>query len=498
MNFEKYLLDIFCLRYRLFKKAFKPSKELTSTGLKFAVVNYSDTDFCEEAFEKLQKNLNKQTFQNFAVFKQYQEIPPNYTHICFIKQGDILPKYALNELAVEIQDNNDKKIFYSDCEYLNKFNQPTKYHFKPEFDKYMFYSFDYLSTGLLAIKNLPEFDFRNLNYKKIYQVLLANSENAEIFHRIPKVLYSRKNKNKTSYPNITKYHLQKVGFAAQVKTENVYNKIEFTPISKPKISIIMPFKDKVDFLKTIIKSIEEKSTYKNYEIILVNNRSTEKETLDFVSKTKHRVIDADFDFNYSRVCNFGAEHAKGEYLLFINNDMEVIDPRWLENMVSLAQRDEVGVVGTKLIFGNDTIQHAGAMATDRKVYNLFAKMKKDGKSYFNYHNILRETQALIGACHMVSKAKFDSVGGYDENYIIEYSDSELCFKLIEQGYKSIYVPNAAMYHYEGTSRRGKWKQEIKKDKVLFMSRYLDTIYKYRCYNPNLSTYRRQFFHSKIK
>lgn len=496
---EKYLPDIFCLRYRLFKKTHTISTKAITTNIKLAIIHYDNEKFSERKFRKFQKKLNKQTLKNFAVFRQNEQIPANFTHICFVKQGDSLPTHALNELTTAIENNPDKKIFYSDSEYINCLNQPYKYHLKPMLDKYMLYSFDYISTGLLCIKNVPDFNMDEINSKSIYQLLLNQSEYPELFHRIAKVLYSKRTKAQTNtYPNLVKAHLKKIGFAAQVNSKNGYNKIEFTPIDEPKVSIIIPFKDKVEFLEMVTKSIENTTTYKNYEIILVNNRSEKKETLEFLRKTKHKAIEADFDFNYSKVCNFGASQASGDYLIFMNNDMEIIDKRWIENTLSIAQREEIGVVGTKLIFENNTIQHAGAMATDRKVYNLFSKMHKDGKSYFNYHNILRETQALIGAFHMISKEKFDKVGGYDENYIIEYSDSELSFKLKKEGYKSIYVPNASIYHYEGTSRKGKWKQEIDQDRELFMKNYGDMIKEYNCYNPNLSTYRRQFFHSKLK
>ncbi len=295
-------------------------------------------------------------------------------------------------------------------------------------------------------------------------------------------------------------------------------KIRYEIQGNPKISIVIANKDHAVDLKRCISSIYEKSTYDNWEIIVVENGSTEdsiwayyKEITGQEVKTQDNVLSADGkvrivtykttgSFNYAAVNNFGVSHASGEYILLLNNDTEVITVNWLEELLMYAQRKDVGAVGAKLYYPDKTIQHAGvvlALGAHRTAGHSHYKQPKANLGYMGRLCYAQNVSAVTGACLMVKKTLFDEVGGLEESFAISLNDVDFCLKLREKGYLNVFTPFAECFHYESISRglddQGEKAERYNRESEQFRKKWkavLDAGDPY--YNPNFSLDRSDF------
>ena len=225
-------------------------------------------------------------------------------------------------------------------------------------------------------------------------------------------------------------------------------------MGQPLVSIIIPMRDKVELLKNLMESLA-KSTYKNVEIIVVDNDSKEQETLDYLSRQENiKVMECNLPFNYSRLNNLAAKEAAGDFLIFLNNDIEVITPTWIEQMLQHAMRASVGVVGAKLFYPNETIQHAGVILGIGGIAGHAHKyLPRHSMGYCLSLLDTKNYSAVTGACMMVPKRVFDEVEGFDEeNLLVSFNDVDLCLRLRERGYLCVWTPWAELYHHESASR----------------------------------------------
>lgn len=222
---------------------------------------------------------------------------------------------------------------------------------------------------------------------------------------------------------------------------------------EPLISIIIPTKDNVKLLKACIESIETKSSYKNYEIIVIDNGTTKEEVKKYLNSLKHKVLAYDKPFNFSRINNFAVTSARGEHVLFLNDDTSVISQNWMESMFEHSAKPNVGAVGALLFYPNDTIQHAGVLIGIGGITShAFEGLPRTDKGYKGLVQTIRECSAVTGACLMVKKSLFEQVGGFDENLAYSFNDVDLCMRLREKGYSIIYTPHAQLYHHGTASR----------------------------------------------
>lgn len=223
------------------------------------------------------------------------------------------------------------------------------------------------------------------------------------------------------------------------------------------VSVVIPFRDQVGLLKKCLRSILEKTAIDSgFEIILINNQSEKKETEIFLEKIKNRenifVLEYDAQFNFSAMNNLASKKAKGKYLLFLNNDTEVISENWIDAMLCQFEDPSIGVVGAKLLYPDGTIQHAGIGIKNGDVSHSFGKLM-DSDDPEDLFNKMRESDAVTAACMMTRKELFEELGGFDEiNLPIAYNDVDYCFKVREKGLKVIYTPEAKLYHYESATR----------------------------------------------
>ncbi|MCH8474840.1 MAG: glycosyltransferase [Opitutales bacterium] len=267
------------------------------------------------------------------------------------------------------------------------------------------------------------------------------------------------------------------------------------PADEPKVCIIIPTKDQYKVLRNCLNSIWEKTTYKHYHILIIDNDSTDPKSISYLQslpQDKVQVIPFKEPFNYSRINNFAVRQTEDEFILLLNNDVEVINPDWLSELVRQGVRDGVGCVGAKLLYPDDTVQHAGVVLGVGGVAGHWQKHKRDGAyGYFNHLNLVRAYSAVTGACMLVRKKVYEEVGGLEENYLtVAFNDVDFCLKVREAGYRNIYTPFARLYHHESKSR-GKDESAEKLARFDLEMRYMKwkwgrSIMEDPLHNPNIS------------
>ncbi len=400
-------------------------------------------------------------------------------YIALFDHDDLLHPSVLFEYVKVINDENADFIY---CDELTFVSEEDKYkvvlnHHKPEFSPDTLRSYNYICHFTCFARYLYEMvGGFNKEYdgSQDYDLILRLTEKAKNIVRIPKLLYfwrshaasvasaaSAKPYVVNSAEKALAAHLERIGLKGSVKESiapTTY-KIDYEIIGNPKVSILIPSKDHIDDLEKCLSSILSLSTYKNYEIIIVENNSEEKETFDYYKKLEKendniKVVTWDKKgFNYSAINNYGASFASGDYILLLNNDIEVITPNWLEEMIMFAQRKDVGAVGAKLYYPDDTIQHAGVILGIGGVAGHSHKyFDRNDYGYMSRMCISQNLSACTAACLLIRKDVFDEVEGLDEGFAVAFNDVDLCMKIRQAGYLIVFTPYAEFYHYESKSR----------------------------------------------
>jgi GT2 family glycosyltransferase len=295
-----------------------------------------------------------------------------------------------------------------------------------------------------------------------------------------------------------KEHLTRTGVSASVEIlPNQMYRVKYSLPSKPPlVSIIIPTKNNKEILHKCIKSITSKTIYSNYEIIVVNNNSDESQTLNYFEELKKEsnieVIKDKRDFNFSAINNTAVEHAKGSYICFLNDDTEVITSDWLSEMVSIAVQPNVGAVGAKLWYPNQTLQHGGVILGIAGIGSHSHKhLSKGYDGYFNRAGLIQNFSAITAACMLLSKKLFQKVGGFDEeNLSVAYNDLDLCLKIQELNYRIVWTPFAELYHHESMSRgedtNTENRKRLTKESNYMLKKWGDKIKNDPAYSPNLT------------
>lgn len=277
-------------------------------------------------------------------------------------------------------------------------------------------------------------------------------------------------------------------------------RIRYELSEHPKVSIIIPTCDHIDDLSKCILSVEEKTTYENYEIIIVENNSKDPKTFAYYDEIQKewdniKVITWSGPFNYSAINNFGAKEASGDYLLLLNNDIEVISTGWIEEMLMYAQREDVGAVGAMLYYPDDTIQHAGVvLGLGGVAGHVFSRQLRGDVGYMGKLCYAQNVTAVTAACLLIKRSTWDEVGGLDEEFAVAFNDVDLCMRLRQAGYLNVWTPFAELYHYESKSR-GKEdtpekKSRFRGEEVRFMAKWNEELSAGDIYfNPNFSLLR---------
>ena len=399
-------------------------------------------------------------------------------YILLMDNDDELAPSALHEFYQKIKKEGSD-IIYSDMDIIDAKGKTRDPLCKPDWSPDLFLSQMYLGHLIGFKKSLFEKvgGFRGeFNGSQDYDLLLRMTEMTDKIGHVPEILYhwrdlpSSTAANPESKPyaqtaglNAIQEHLDRVygkGAATANETENLFvYDVRYHMNEEPKVSIIIPIKDHADLLKAAIDSIYAKTTYKNFEIFILNNNSEKEETFSYLKKVEEEhdnviVKDAAFEFNWSRLNNYGMKFATGDVYVCLNNDVEVIEPEWLTRLVEKAIRKDVGVVGGLLLYEDNTIQHAGVViGMGGWADHVFKGMKPQHYgSPFVSPMVTRNVSAVTGACLAVSKATIEKIGGFDEKFIVCGSDIELALRANQHGLVNIYDPNVRLYHYESKSR----------------------------------------------
>ena len=464
-------------------------------------------------YRKIEENLGISGISNFAISMGIGEF------IMFCDHDDVVAPNALYEMVKVINEKPKTDIVYTDEDLINSDGTVhSSPRFKPDFNFDFLRSINYICHIFLVRKSLidrvgmlrKEFDGA-----QDYDFILRCCEQTEHIAHVPKVLYHwRAHDNSTAgNPESKQYavdagkraleeHYRRMGYEAVVENTGIF--IVYRTIMKvqgnPKVSVIILNKDHREDLEKCVVSIEEKTDYPNYEIIVVENNSELPETFAFYEELQRRysnvkVVTWDGPFNYSAINNYGAEYATGDYYLMLNNDIEVISPGWMSEMLGYCQREDVGIVGAKLYYSDDTVQHAGVVVgVGGFAGHVLTRFRKGETGYFGRLVTIQDTSAVTAACLMIKKSIYQLIGGFDEEFVVALNDIDLCLKVRALGQLVVFNPYAELYHYESKSRgfedtpekKARFKKEIKR----FREKWGEILSKGDpYYNPNLTLVR---------
>lgn len=435
-------------------------------------------------------------------------------YIALFDHDDLLSENALYEVADRICKTGAEIVYTDEDKVTSDLSERYQPNFKPDFNLDLLRSNNYICHLLVVKKTLVQEvggQKKEFDGAQDHEFLFRCVEKAKGIEHIPKVLYHwRVHKASTAdNPLSKKYaydagkravteHIRRCGEEAEV-TDTLFPgfyRAKYQVTGEPLVSIIIPNKDEKETLKKCLDSIKEKSTYRNYEIIIVENNSTGQEIFDYYKEIDGRdgirVVYWKSGFNYSALNNFGFTFAKGDYILCLNNDVTVITPDWLERMIGQCQRKEVGIVGVKLYYPDDTIQHAGVIIGIGGVAGaMFVGMARERSGYLRKAILQQDLSAVTAACMMVDRKAWEGAGGFNEDLAVAFNDIDFCLKVRKAGYLVVYNPYAQFYHYESKSRGledsadkvARFQQEI----ALFGSHWEDILeHGDPYYNPNLT------------
>ncbi|MBP8033273.1 MAG: glycosyltransferase family 2 protein [Bacteroidia bacterium] len=432
-------------------------------------------------------------------------------------QDDELKENALYEIVKLLNQKPNADLIYTDEDKIDENNIHSAPHFKPDWCPDSLLSRNYIChISVFKTNQLREIGGFRVGFEgsQDHDLLLRYTEKYTNIYHIPQILYhwriheysvassegAKPYAYRAAQTAITEA-LERRGYKADIGfLEGFVGYTVRLEIKKPTdlVSIIIPTKNKQDYLEKCIESIVELSEYKNFEIILIDNNSNEKGFFNLVEKYKNQkafkfiYVRDEKMFNFSRLMNLGRKYANGEYLILLNNDTQVVSPDWINGLMEHAQRPEIGVVGCKLLFDDDTIQHAGVViGLGGVASHAFMGDYVDEPGYFHYKKLLNNYSALTAACIMIRTSVYDEVNGFNEDFVVEYNDVDFCLKVVEKGYRNLYVPHVTLYHYESISRGHPhatsegYKRHVK-EVNLFRRKWMKYVDHDPCYNPNLT------------
>ena len=428
-------------------------------------------------FHNLKENLGIAENTNRALAMAKGEFTGLLDH------DDLLAPNALYEVVKALQEHPLADVLYTDEDKVTtELDEHFQPHLKPDFNLDLLRSNNYICHFFVVRSSIVEKTGgfrREFDGAQDYDFIFRCTENAREVVHVPEILYHwRTHKASTADNPASKMYAFEAGrraIEAHLKRTGTEGTVTHTPDlgffrvqypvhGEPLVSIIIPNKDEKEALHACITSIKEKTKYQNYEIIIVENNSTSQEIFAYYEELKKdpkiRVIRWEKEFNYSAINNYGARYANGEYLLFLNNDVTVITEGWLTEMLGMCQRREVGAVGVKLLYPDDTIQHAGCVIGIGGIAgHMFVNMPANRTGYLHKASILQDMSAVTAACMMMKKAAFEEVGGFTEELSVAFNDVDLCLKVRETGRLIVYDPYVQLYHMESKTRGAEDSQE---------------------------------------
>ena len=436
--------------------------------------------------------------------------------VALLDDDDVLAPTALYFVAREINSHPDAALIYSDEDKLDTTGRRANAHFKPDWNSSLFLAQNFFShLGVFKTDLIKRLGFRaGFEGSQDYDLVLRCAEQVEPrqIRHIPRLLYHWRMSEKSAALNFNakpqaraaaikaiEDHLARRQIAAEVTSsgDEDFRRIRYLlPNEKPRVSIIILTRDLVEMLRPCIESILGQTTYSNFEIVIVDNGSQDQGTLSFLTAIARdprlRLLRREEEFNFGRLNNFAVGTVESEFVALLNNDLTIINPEWLGEMVSQALQPGVGAVGARLIYPNDTIQHAGVILGGGGVAAHAHKgLPRANHGYFSRAILVQEVSAVTAACMVVRRNAYLEAGGFDETHLkIAFNDVDFCLRLRQRGYRIVYTPYAELYHAESASRgledtvakNSRFEAEIK----YMHDTWGDALRQDPAYNPNLS------------
>lgn len=458
-------------------------------------------------------------------------------YVGLLDQDDILHPSVLYEYVRAINEQGADYLYCDETTFRSgDINRMLTMHFKPDYAPDNLRANNYICHFSVFKRTLLEGDelFRTkYDGSQDHDMILRLTDNAQKIVHIPRLMYYWRCHSGSVASGIeakpyaieaakgaVAEHLRKHGYEHfKIESTRAFEtifRIRYQITGTPKISIVIPNKDHTEDLKRCVSSILEKSTYDNYELVIVENNSETREIKEYYTQLlgfpyqpgepQHRedgkitVVTFEGAFNYSAINNLGARNARGEYLLLLNNDTEVITVNWMEELLMYAQREDVGAVGAKLYYGDKTIQHAGiviGLGAHRTAGHTHYRQHRQNLGYMGRLCYAQDVSAVTGACLMVKRSLYDEVGGLEEDFAVSLNDVDFCLKLREKGLLNVFTPFAELYHHESVSRgaddSGERAERYNRESARFREKWrtqLEGGDPY--YNPNFSLDRSDF------
>ncbi|MBP3886996.1 MAG: glycosyltransferase family 2 protein [Cellulosilyticum sp.] len=508
-----------------------PKKFLEEMVQSVVEQTYSNWELCladggskEETKKLLQELANKNSKIKVNFLEENKGISENTNaaldmaqgdYIALLDHDDLLTPDALYEVVKVINVCSRPDFIYTDEDKIDE-NSTHLFdpHFKPDYAPDTLRSYNYITHFSVFSKEVLEKSGKfnsQCDGSQDYDIILRITEKANKVIHIPKILYHwRTHMNSVALnPESKRYayeaakvalanHMERVGLQGKVEDGKFLGsyKINYTIVDTPKVSIIIPNKDHKEDLEKCINSILRKSMYKNIEIIIVENNSETEEIQEYYKSlekySRIKVVTWEGKFNYSAINNFGAKHADGQYMILLNNDTEVINPFWIEEMLMYCQREDVGVVGAKLYYPDDTVQHGGVViGLAGSAGHIHHGILKEEYGYFGRASVVQNLNAVTAACLMIKTSVFKEINGLDENLAVAFNDVDMCLRVRELGYLIIFNPYAELYHYESKSRgienTPEKLERFQQEEAQLKQRWKEVFLQGDCYyNPNLS------------
>ena len=438
-------------------------------GMQKVLADYSARD-SRVRFCNLKENLGiaENTNQAFAMAKG--------EFMGLLDHDDLLAPNALYEIVKALQDHPEADALYTDEDKVTtELDEHFQPHLKPDFNLDLLRSNNYICHFFVVRRSIVEKagGFRKeFDGAQDYDFIFRCTENAREVLHIPEILYHwRTHKASTADNPASKMYAFEAGKRAieanleRTKTKGIvthtqdlgFYRVKYPVQGNPLVSVIIPNKDEKETLQTCLEMLEKNTSYQNFEIIIIENNSTTDEIFKYYKELSKdpriHLLRWGKEFNYSAINNFGVAHAKGEYLLFLNNDVKSINPDWMEEMLGVCQRPEVGGVGAKLIYPDNTIQHAGCVIGMGGIAgHMFVDMPADRTGYLHKASLLQDMSAVTAACLMMKKNVFEEAGGFTEDLAVAFNDVDLCLKVRKNDHLIVYDPYVKLYHMESKTR----------------------------------------------
>jgi GT2 family glycosyltransferase len=504
--------DIFKIKRLIKKSPQLPEIELLQLGQQAEAVSN----------RVIQNGLSEQLYSRFKIVKKPDLSYEFYQHrntrwLLLVEEDCQLRPHALYWFAHQACLNPNVAMIYSDHDYIDSNGERCSPVLKPEWSPELFLSQNFVG-GVLMVNTdyLIEENFENITVYSIVLQLFGSLKPYKIdgldVCRIPALLFSKplleESDNRVleavekEQRQLKQYFDKQEIFADLSLFRNFYKKVIYGFKEKPLISIIIPTRDMLHHLERCVESLLDKTTYNNFEIIIVDNQSEEPETLAYFAKVSAlqnvRVIEYNKPFNYSSINNYAAKYCKGDVFCLLNNDTEVISPNWLEVMLGQLQQSNVGAVGIKLLFPDGTVQHAGdAVGPGGCADHFFSGFEEEQAGYMGRAIVAQDLSAVTAACLLTQRDVFESLNGLDEKHLsVAFNDVDYCLRVREKGMRVVFTPYVKMYHHESVSRGKDDNLEkiarAKKEADYIRSRWGYVLKNDPFYNPNLNYSRPNF------